>query len=337
VKILLVKTTSLGDLIHTLPAITDLFQHVPNCTLDWVVEKSFSEIPSWHPNVRRIIPVSLRAWRKNWKNAIFSGEIKQFISALRTEEYDIVLDAQGLIKSALISRFAKGRKHGLDQKSAREPWASLLYQDKHSVLWGQHAVSRVRQLFAATFGYPAPTNTPDYGLSFAKDILKSETDIMLFHGTTWDTKYWPDSHWRALAQKCLAAGLTVKLPWGNDLEKARAERIAVDLPGVTVLPKLNLRALAEIMASLRGAVAVDTGLGHLSAALDLPCLSIYGPTNPIATGTFGRNQIHLSDQLNCRPCLQEKCTVDPTASFPPCMQNVHPEMVWQRFSPLIGL
>ncbi|GAF69677.1 unnamed protein product, partial [marine sediment metagenome] len=151
-KILVVKTSSLGDVIHALPALTDAAHAIPNISFDWVVEKSFSEIPSWHLQVNKVIPVSWRKWRKNMRESWKSGEIQHFYHDLRDSHYDKIIDAQGLMKSAIMACMAKGIKCGLDYKSAREPLASLFYQHRHKVDYQQHAVTRSRQLFAKALG-----------------------------------------------------------------------------------------------------------------------------------------------------------------------------------------
>ena len=346
-RVLLVKTSSLGDIIHALPALTDAARAIPGITFDWVVEEGFAEIPTWHPAVGKVIPVAIRRWRKNIWQTIKSGEWRRFKQSLRAEKYDLVLDAQGLLKSAWLTRYVKAPVAGLDQNSAREPLASRFYQRRLAVARGQHAVERLRQLFAVALGYDLPKGLGDYGLDVERliELPRNKPYVLFLHGTTWDTKHWPEVYWRDLALRMGHKGIEVRLPWGNPAEKARAERIASGLGNAVVLPRLNLAGVARVLASASACVAVDTGLGHLAAALDVPTISLFGPTNPGLTGAYGKVQIHLASDFPCAPCLQKKCTYQPTAQdqqrfdlkseWPLCFTRLNPERVAIRLSTLL--
>ena len=346
-RVLLVKTSSLGDVIHALPALTDAARAIPGITFDWVVEEGFAEIPTWHPAVGKVIPVAIRRWRKNIWQTIKSGEWRRFKQSLRAEKYDLVIDAQGLVKSAWLTRYVNAPVAGLDQNSAREPLASRFYQRRLAVARGQHAVERLRQLFAVALGYDLPKGLGDYGLDVERliELPRNKPYVLFLHGTTWDTKHWPEVYWRDLALRMADKGVEVRLPWGNPAEKARAERIANGLSNAVVLPKLNLAGVARVLASASACVAVDTGLGHLAAALDVPTISLFGPTNPGLTGAYGKVQIHLASDFPCAPCLQKKCTYQPTAQdqqrfdlkneWPLCFTRLNPERVASRLSTLL--
>jgi lipopolysaccharide heptosyltransferase I len=347
VRVLLVKTSSLGDVIHALPALTDAARAIPGITFDWVVEEGFAEIPTWHPAVGKVIPVAIRRWRKNIWQTIKSGEWRRFKQSLRAEKYDLVIDAQGLVKSAWLTRYVNAPVAGLDKNSAREPLASRFYQRRLAVARGQHAVERLRQLFAVALGYDLPKGLGDYGLDVERliELPRNKPYVLFLHGTTWDTKHWPEVYWRDLALRMADKGVEVRLPWGNPAEKARAERIANGLSNAVVLPKLNLAGVARVLASASACVAVDTGLGHLAAALDVPTISLFGPTNPGLTGAYGKVQIHLASDFPCAPCLQKKCTYQPTAQdqqrfdlkseWPLCFTRLNPERVASRLSTLL--
>ncbi len=293
-KVLLVKTSSLGDVIHTLPALTDAQRAIPGIRFDWVVEEGFAEIPSWHPAVDQVIPVAIRRWRKNLLETLRSGEWQRFTERLAGQRYDLVIDAQGLLKSAWLTRYTKAPVAGLDQDSARERWAVRFYDRRYAVPREQHALERVRQLFAQALGYALPAGLGDYGLDRNRLQLPSDEPYLLFlHGTTWPSKHWPEPYWRELAERMSGQGWAIRLPWGNAEEQARAERIADGLTNVRVLPRLNLAGVAGVIAGARACVAVDTGLGHLAAALDVPSVSLYGPTLPGRVGAYGRDQVHL--------------------------------------------
>ena len=347
-RVLLIKTSSLGDVIHTLPALTDAMGALPGIQFDWVVEEGFAEIPTWHPAVANVIPVAIRRWRKNLWQTLKNGEWRQFKQRLRDTRYDLVIDAQGLLKSAWLTRYVRAPIAGLDKTSAREPMAARFYDRPYAVARGQHAVERLRQLFAQALGYQVPAGLGDYGLDRSR-LLTATNDapfVLFLHGTTWDTKHWPELYWRQLAERMIGQGLEVRLPWGNPAEKARAERIADGLDNAVVLPKLNLAGVARVLASAQGCVAVDTGLGHLAAALDVPTLSLFGPTNPGLTGAYGRSQVHLAaDYPACAPCLQKKCTYRPTPEdqrqvdtereWPMCFTRLNPERVANQLGALL--
>lgn len=332
-KVLIIKTSSLGDVIHTLPALTDAGRAIASIRFDWVVEQAFAEVPGWHPLVNKVIPVALRRWRKQPLQAIKSGEWRNFRAELQKEQYDFIIDAQGLMKSAFLAYFARGIRCGLDWRSAWEAPASLIYQRKYAVAPEQHAVVRVRQLFAQALNYQLPPTVADYGIpreKLAGDITEKNY-IVLLHGTTWPTKHWPQAYWRQLAEQITADGFYVKIPWGNTAEYDRAQRIAQNLPQAEVLPKLNLAKVAQVLAGAKACVAVDTGLGHLAAALQVPTLSLYGPTNAQLTGTMGAHQQHLSAEFPCAPCLQRECTY-PGAHVvePPCFAKLPASRVWEQ-------
>jgi len=346
VRVLIIKTSSLGDVIHTLPALTDAAHAIPGIRFDWVVEEGFAEIPSWHPAVDQVIPVAIRRWRKNLWQTIKSGEWKAFKQRVRGRKYDLVIDAQGLVKSAWLTRYVKAPVAGLDRYSAREGWASRFYDRRLSVATGQHAVERVRQLFAMALAYDLPEGIGNYGLDLERLQLPPAAPYVVFlHGTTWATKHWPEAYWRELAERMGRRKLEVRLPWGNPAEKARAERIAQGLNNCQVLPKLNLVGVARVLAAAKACVAVDTGLGHLAAALDVPTISLFGPTNPGLTGAYGRTQIHQASDWPCAPCLQKKCTYKPSADdlarfdlkreWPLCFTRLNPEHVASRLSALL--
>ena len=327
-RVLLIKTSSLGDVVHTLPALTDAARALPGIQFDWVVEEGFAEIPRWHPAVNEVIPVAIRRWRKNLVQTWRSGEWAAFKQRLRSTRYDLVLDAQGLLKSAWLTRYARAPVAGLDKHSAREPLASRFYAHGYPVAWGQHAVERTRQLFAQALHYPLPSSIGDYGLPRAQLAGEAPASpyVLFLHGTTWASKHWPENDWRALAEQLNSVGMAVRLPWGNAAEKARAERIAASLALVSVLPKMNLAGVAQVIAGARACVAVDTGLGHLAAALDVPSISLYGPTLPAKVGAYGRGQVHL-------------CASGPLAGQgnreQPCFAGLGYTQVWQALAPLI--
>lgn len=291
-RILLVKTSSLGDVIHNLPVVSDVRKVFPQAQIDWLVEESFAEIPMLHSGVRAVIPVALRRWRKSLLKADTWQEMRRFYAALRRESYDVVIDTQGLLKSALLTRLARGRRAGYAVASAREPVAALFYNATFVVAKDQHAVQRNRKLAAAAVGYAlSDVSAPDYGLvisalSETPVTHDAKKTVLLLTATSGADKLWPEAYWQALGCAFAARGLTCLLPSGNCLERARAIRLAQVIPGAVALPPLSLRELASYCAAAQLVVGVDTGLVHLAAAVGRPTLALFCASNPDLTGVL---------------------------------------------------
>lgn len=348
------KVSSLGDVIHTLPAVTDAKRANRRLQFDWVVEENFVEIPSWHPAVDRVIPVAFRRWRKDIIGTLRNGEFAAFKKDLKRDHYDLVIDAQGLIKSGFISRLSKGLTIGLSDSTIKEPMATLFYNKVFSVPKNEHAVQRVRELFSRALNYSLSAEEIahiDYGLDYERIGLTHKTSsnstLLFLHGTTWQSKHWPVPYWRELALLATARGYSVRLPWGSEEEHVRAQTIAEHIPGVTVLERHNLTGMARQIASADGVVSVDTGLGHLAAALAIPAVSLYGPTNPGLSGTFGQNQLQLSSSIACAPCMSKTCHYQgepvqavsegqPFIVDPPCYSSHAPSQVLATLEGLIA-
>ncbi len=330
-RVLLIKTSSMGDLIHTLPALTDAGAALPGIRFDWIFEDSFKDIPHWHPLVEHVIPVSRRRWRKNLVKRQTWSELRLLNNQLKDQgKYDVILDAQGLVKSAVLGFLARGVRTGLDFQSARESFASLGYQSKHSVNFYQHAVVRMRSLFSLALGYPLPVTAPEFGLDALRAEVQQEKYIVFLHGTTWVSKQWPESYWTELARLAAADGFRIRLSGGNPVEVERAQRIASGHANVDVTPYLTISAMAQVLAKAHAAVAVDTGFGHLASALGVPTVSLYSSTNPDYTGALGKASVHLTPQFTCSPCLNRTCTYrKPAAVEPACFEQITPARVWE--------
>lgn len=326
-KVLIVKMSSMGDVIHTLPAVTDARAALEEVDFDWVVEESFAGIAALHPGIRQVLPIEFRRWRQcPWQHRV---EFRRFCARLREQEYDLVIDAQGLIKSAVATRLARGVRVGFDWHSARESMASLAYTRRHHIDTGRHAIDRLRELFARALDYPVPSSPVDYGLA-SRERGSECRYILLVHGTSWPSKHWPTRYWEELARLVRADGYVPLVPAGSMDELQRASRIAAG-PPAEILDRLPFAALAERLRECAGAVAVDTGLGHLAAAFDVPMVSLFGPTDPALTGPRGPRQTTLQgDHLPCIPCLNRTCRFDDDGGpYPPCFDRHTPAQVWQ--------
>ena len=288
-RILIVKTSSLGDVIHNLPVLGDIQQHFPQAKIDWCVEESFAAIPRLHPGVNAVIPVALRRWKKNLLRINTWREIQAFRQKIAHTTYDRVIDTQGLLKSALLTTQAQGIKCGFAADSAREPIASRFYDCAYSVSKGEHAITRNRQLAAAALGY-SPDPGLNFGISAASTVMTGQPDapfVVLLSATSRDDKLWPEEHWIALGQQLHGQGLSAILPAGNPLERERARRLAAAIPDAIAAPAMSIPELATLLAQAKAVVGVDTGLSHLAVALNTPTVALYTATDPGLTGVLG--------------------------------------------------
>jgi heptosyltransferase-1 len=286
-RFLLVKTSSLGDVIHNLPVVTDLRRQFPEAEIDWVVEEGIADIARLHPGVRRVIPVALRRWRKSLLSAAAWREMRAFRAALREQDYDLVIDTQGLLKSALITRMARGRRCGYSASSAREPLAARFYDAAFEVPKNLHAVERNCRLAALAAGYIAPA-APDYGIAAPPAPTHGQTSAVLLTATSRDDKLWPQDRWIAAGRALNERGLACLLPAGSATERKRAMQIAQAIPGAVALPPMSLPVLAAQLADARVVIGVDTGLVHLAAALGRPTLALFCASDPALTGVVSR-------------------------------------------------
>lgn len=288
-RILLVKTSSLGDVIHNLPVVSDLARSFPEAVIDWCVEESFADIPRLHPAVGEVIPVAIRRWRKALLRPATWREIGEFRERIARTAYDAVLDTQGLIKSALIARQARGRRLGYAAEVAREPLAARFYDATFVIPPNAHAVERNRWLASAAFDM-VPDLPLDYGIKTpVVDLpwLTCQRYAVLLTATSRDDKLWAEENWIALAQSLAERGLTPVLPSGSVRERERAQRIAGALAGAIVAPQLTLRELAGLLGSAALTVGVDTGLAHLATALGVPTIALFMASDPALTGVHG--------------------------------------------------
>ncbi|MFD2184192.1 lipopolysaccharide heptosyltransferase I [Rhodoplanes azumiensis] len=289
--VLFIKTSSLGDVVHHMPAVTDARRALPSARLVWLVEEAFAPLAGLHPGVDAVVPVAWRRWRRRLNEGATWAEIGRFFGDLRERRFDTVIDTQGLLRTAVLTRIARGERHGYDFSSAREGLATLSYDVRHAVARDLHAVARNRLLTAAALGY-APDGEADYGLGRAALADPAPRPYaVLLHATARPAKEWPEADWIALGATLAARGLDLVLPWGTPAEKVRAERLAAAMPSARVPDRRPLDQVARLIAGATLVVGVDTGLLHLAAALGVPLVSIFVGSRPSLTGPTGTGPI----------------------------------------------
>ncbi len=292
-KILMVKTSSMGDVIHNLPVVNDIHRYFPEAQIDWVVEEAYQAVPAMHLGVNTVLPVKLRRWRKTLWKAETWREINQLSQHLRSRRYDFILDSQGLIKSALITKVAHGVRCGFNWPSAREP-LRWFYDRVFDVPWSLHAVERNRYLAAQALGY-ALDGRADYGIQAVPASFSwlPQPYCVMLHATSRREKLWPEPSWVELGVYLNSLGVSCVLPWGSLEERARSERLANRIKLSVVPPQLALTEATFLLAGAKAVIGVDTGLAHLAAALNVPVIGIYCATHPDETGIYSETAINL--------------------------------------------
>lgn len=285
-NILFIKTSSLGDVIHNMPAVMEARRELPQARFVWLVEEAFAPLVHLHPAVTDLIPVAWRRWRKSLYRPSTLRDIFTGFGVIREEFYDEIVDSQGLLRSAVIARLARGRRHGYDRTSIREPLASTFYDVRHRVSRDLHAVTRNRRLAGLALGY-TPKGAPDFGLDRNRFARSGERIAVLLHATARPSKQWAEENWVALGQHIANRGITIVLPWGNNEEQARSYRIASRVPSARVAQRQRLDDVARVIADAEFVVGVDTGLMHLAAALGVPLVAIFAGSSPGLTGPVG--------------------------------------------------
>jgi heptosyltransferase-1 len=341
-KILVVKLSSLGDVLHLFPAISDLRGKFPQAEIHWLIEPAFAELAGWHSAVSKVIPVALRAHKKTWWK--LPALLMALRARLRAEKYDWVLDAQGLLKSALMAKLAGAPIYGFQADSAREPVAARFYQKAATIPKGLHVIEKNRQLVAQALN-AGLTEKLDFGLDkFYQQLVKTELPVILaeiikrpyvvlLHGTTWNSKFWPEAAWAELIKLLAQQGKHCILPWGNDAELQRAKRLQIaGGDHARVLPKLSLTELMSVLMKAEAFVSVESGIGHLAAALDMPGVMLHGPTSPAYSGILGKRCQHLAADVECSPCFRRDCPLLNGQNVPPCQGVITPEKVLSRLT-----
>lgn len=336
-KILLVKTSSLGDVLHTLPAVTDLSRVHPDWELHWLLEPAYASMAALHPFVRRVWPFSLRDLKGHWWHA--PQALRQLRRELRREGFDRVLDSQGLVKSALLARLPGVPVLGLDRASAREPMACRSYSRTAAVSWELPATERNRCLFAALLDYAKPRGRPEAQLQVppseaARLVLEDcQPFVWGFHGSARANKLWPPEHWARLAEQLALRDLHLVMPAGNAAERERVEALAQRYGNVRLLPPLPVADILTLLPYARAFVGVDTGFSYLASAVDLRGVTLYGPTADEQSPYAPWQQTVCSPRACATACGRQGCVV--STPFSACMTAIAPEQVLTALTPLL--
>lgn len=288
-KILIIKSSSMGDIIHALPVAHDIRKALPDVRIDWVAEESFRDIPTLAPAVEKVQVTAFRRWRKSLLSAETRAEIAAFKEGLRAERYDCVLDIQGLMRSGLVARWTGVPSTGYTFGTIREPLAALAYSRRLDLPESLGAVKRYRMAAAETLGYTIDPEHPVFGLE-ARGKAPVEADgptVSFAVNTSRDEKLWPETHWTELGLALRARGFTPVIYWGGKAEEERAKRIAATIPGALVSPRARLSDVAAGLQKASLMIGVDTGLAHLAAALGCPSVGIFVATPTETLGLIG--------------------------------------------------
>ena len=305
--ILFIKTSSLGDVIHHMPAITEARARLPDARMSWVVEEAFAPLVRLHPAVDEVIEVASRRWRSALSQPSTWREMWRFGRAMRARRFDTIVDTQGLIRTGLMTRCARGERHGYDVASVRESLAARCYDKRHQVDRGLHAVARNRLLTASALGY-VPEGSPDFGLDTVRPgPVSARPYVVLLHATARREKEWPEPRWIELGV-AFADTHDLVIPWGTPAERARSERLASVLPSARVPDRQPLDAVARLIAGASLVVGVDTGLLHLAAALRVPLVGVFGASEPGLTGPVGPGSIEIVGAKGAMPAVSRVLT-----------------------------
>jgi heptosyltransferase I len=304
-EILFIKTSSMGDILHHMPAVTDARSRFPDARISWVVDELYAPLVRLHPAVDRIVPIAVRRWRRSLLRAGTWREGRAAFRELRDRRYDKIIDTQGLVRTALMAKLLNGQSHGYDAASVREPFAARFYDVAHAVGWDLHVIARNRTLSGLALGYE-PSGAPDY--SFDRSQFRGGAEkpyAIIFHATAKKTKEWPEKRWLEVVRSLAVRGLDVVLPWGSADERARSERLAAAIPNARVP---DLKPILEVAKSIAGAqlvVGVDTGFLHIAAALGVPVVAVFTIVKSHTAMPIGPGQVEMVGTQNGLPEVRD--------------------------------
>ena len=344
-RILIVKMSALGDVVHALPVLNYLQKTVPGAEIDWVVEESFLPILSGNPALAHIHPVRFKAWRKQPFSDATRQEIFKLWSTLRNQSYDLVLDLQGNIKSGLVTRLTGcPQRIGFDRNAVRE-LPNIFCTTRQIPLrdQDQHITNRSLRLVSASLGLDYSGSEIHGGIwtsteddAAAQTFLKgldADRFFLIHNGTTWKTKLWHEAGWIQLGQLLLQQfpKATVLLYWGNAEEQAVVERIATGIgPQARLLPKLSIKGFTALIKQVDLMLGGDTGPIHIAASVGTPTVSLYRATDGQRNAPLGDQHRLVQAPLPCTTCLRKECERDQL-----CRESITPEMLMAAVHELI--
>ncbi|HUP08830.1 MAG TPA: lipopolysaccharide heptosyltransferase I [Caldimonas sp.] len=286
-RILIVKLSSLGDVVHAMPVVHDILRVHPAARIDWVVEPGFAPLLVRMRGLADVIECPLRRWARAWWRAQTRREWRALRARLAAERYDAILDLQGLTKSALVARAAHGTRYGLaaatDGASHEFP-ARWLVDHPIEIEPRTHALDRSRELVARALGYPLE-GPPDFGLRRKSSPMQGDPVVAFIHGSSRADKLWPEPDWVELGRRFANDGWRIALPQAGADEGERAARLAQAIGSrAAVWPAMDLGEVIDRMQAVQGAIGVDSGLSHIAVALDLPHVQLYNFPTAWRTG-----------------------------------------------------
>jgi len=304
-EILFIKTSSMGDVLHHMPAVTEAKRHFPDARITWVVDEMYAPLAALHPAVDEIITIAQRRWRKQLFAARSWREFREAVRKLRARGFDKIIDTQGLVRTGLMGRLARGEHHGYGRESIREPFAARFYDVNHKVSWDLHVIARNRALTARALGYEV-AGEPDYGFDRAKIQPGKNGDYaIIFHATAKAKKEWPEERWIEVGRELAKRGLEVVLPWGNEAERARSERIASQVPDALVPDRVPILDVARLIAGAKLVCGVDTGFLHIAAALGVPVVAVFTITKSHTASPVGPGPVEMVGAANGLPEVRD--------------------------------
>lgn len=300
-EILFIKTSSMGDVLHQMPAITEAKRHFSSARITWVVDEMYAPLAALHPSVDEIITIAQRRWRKQVFSAQAWREFFAAVKKLRARNFDKIIDTQGLIRTGLMGKLARGEHHGYDAASIREPFAARFYDVNHKIGWDLHVIARNRTLTARALGYEVE-GAPDYGFDRAKIKPNASSKYaIIFHATAKTKKEWPEERWVEVGRELSQRGLEVVLPWGNEVERARSERIASQIQNARVPERVPIMDVAKLIAGAKIVCGVDTGFLHIAAALGVPVVAVFTITKSHTASPTGPGPVEMIGADNGLP------------------------------------
>ena len=324
-KILIIKTSSMGDVTHNLPAIYDIKKKIKNIKLDWIVEKDFEKVIKFTDNINNLITINTRN-----KKISKIKHIKKTYNKINKKKYNLVIDSQGLIKSAIITILSNKKKSiGLGWKSAKEPLSTIIYKKNITINNNNHAVTKIRLFFAKILKYKINIKNINFGINkqkIEKKKNKIKKYIIFLYHTTWETKHWPKKHLIILKNILKKNKLKIKEIYHSKkiLELNKNKK------------KTNINKTIQHIYNSKCIITVDTGFGHIASAIGIPTISIYGPTSPQKSGMIGKNQINImTKNLYCSPCFKKKCLIKKKNTIQPCFKEITPLKIWENLLTII--